>query len=155
MQTSAQRKHAVYMRKWRAANPEKVRVISRLAMRKWTAANREKVRATNLIASRKFRAANPELCRDRVQTSKQKKPHLARKNCADRKARKIQATPSWLTQEQHDVMEALYASAHVTKMHVDHIVPLRGEDVCGLHVHWNMQLLQPEANMAKGNSVNL
>ena len=45
----------------------------------------------------------------------------------------------------------IYESAQKQGLTVDHIIPLRGELVCGLHVENNLQLLDRDDNIAKGN----
>lgn len=77
-----------------------------------------------------------------------------------RSAAKINATPSWLTQQNLTDIESVYALARDCelvsgeKYHVDHIVPLRGETVCGLHVPWNLQVLPSDINLSKSNTYN-
>lgn len=59
-----------------------------------------------------------------------------------------QQTPTWANAT---VIDAIYAEARRTNMTVDHIVPLRGTNVCGLHVENNLQLLTRADNARKGN----
>lgn len=71
--------------------------------------------------------------------------------------RKIrQATPPWADK---DLIRALYKEARrLTKLTgeqytVDHIIPLKGETVCGLHVHYNLRVIPEYENRKKGNSI--
>lgn len=67
------------------------------------------------------------------------------------------ATPSWLTEAQLEEIAYFYYIAKEAKLtsgevyHVDHIIPLRGELVCGLHVPWNLQVLPADVNIRKSN----
>lgn len=76
---------------------------------------------------------------------------------AIRRAAKINATPIWLSQEQKLEIKNLYKKAKEitvatgTQHVVDHIVPLQGKIVTGLHVPWNLQILTASENNAKHN----
>lgn len=61
------------------------------------------------------------------------------------------ATPKWIDREQ---VKEVYRTCP-EGYEVDHIIPLRGESVCGLHVHENLQHLTAEANRAKTNNYSL
>jgi hypothetical protein len=78
-------------------------------------------------------------------------------NTALRHAAKMQRTPKWLTEEEKLRIRCYYQVASMRnresnqEWHVDHIVPLQGENVSGLHVPWNLQVLPALENIAKGN----
>lgn len=80
-------------------------------------------------------------------------------NCraARRRASKRKATPDWLTDSDNRCIRAIYEmSSRLSeclgvKHHVDHIVPLKGKGVCGLHVPWNLRAIPAKWNFIKGN----
>lgn len=66
------------------------------------------------------------------------------------KSRLRKATPPWADKEYiRDFYEK-----RPDGFHVDHIVPIRGEFVCGLHVKENLQYLPAKENMVKSNEFN-
>jgi hypothetical protein len=75
------------------------------------------------------------------------------------KLKKRNATPAWLSEFDLLAMKCKYQVAAmlnkhgVEAWHVDHIVPIRGKDVCGLHVPWNLQVIPAKDNLAKSNRI--
>jgi 5-methylcytosine-specific restriction endonuclease McrA len=126
---------------------------AKAAGRKYYEQNRElvKARAVSRPASRvkkykdAWKAKNPEL----VQASA---------NAWKRRAR--EAAPRWLTPDQKKHIAAIYLQARAltkrtgVKHVVDHIIPLRSEVVCGLHVPWNLQILTHIENSHKSNRLD-
>ena len=74
-----------------------------------------------------------------------------------RQAAKLNATPSWADEEQikriYDLCIKITERTGVVH-HVDHVIPLQGEDVCGLHVENNLAIIPAKMNLSKGNSYN-
>jgi len=77
-------------------------------------------------------------------------PHRQIALNAARRAQKIQATPKWYNSKEVTVVYK-EARALGKGYHVDHIVPLNGELVCGLHCKDNLQILTAVDNLKKSN----
>lgn len=61
--------------------------------------------------------------------------------------RKTNAAPPWVNLKE---IEIFYSNCP-EGFHVDHIIPLKGKLVSGLHVPWNLQYLPAAINIKKGN----
>ena len=81
---------------------------------------------------------------------------------ADTKARRRkhrEATPPWLTRKQKTEIRQLYQIAITMTQTtgeqyvVDHIIPLRSHEVCGLHVPWNLRVITQGENLKKSNKL--
>lgn len=103
---------------------------------------------------REYRLANPDKERAWAQSYRRANPHKNRARTSLRMARKKRATPTWANL---DKVSAFYRSADALGMltgewyHVDHVVPLNGATVCGLHNEFNLQILTARENIAKSN----
>jgi 5-methylcytosine-specific restriction endonuclease McrA len=136
-------------RAWNVANPEAAKRNRRASFER----NRERInkkareryaqeRDRIAAANSAWRKANPAKCREIK---------------SRRRAAKLQRTPKWLTQEHKRQIFEIYKQALESckflgvEIHVDHIVPLQGKNVSGLHVPWNLQLLTGPDNSQKRN----
>ena len=155
-----------YERNYRAKNKEK----NLKRVRKWQAENKESRTAwlINYHANhgekvreslRKWQAKNKERMSETQKQWRKSNQSKVTKYSANRRATKLNATPVWLTDKQKEKTAKIYAKAAAmekrtgVKHHVDHIVPLQGENVCGLHVPWNLQVITATQNCSKGNKI--
>lgn len=115
-------------------------------------ANRNKERAR----TRRYCSENRQREIDKVKRWRKLNPHKESAKKALREASRINACPSWCkTKKYREEFSAIYQQAKwiekVTdeKHEVDHIIPLRSDFVCGLHVPWNLMVLSAKDNSSK------
>lgn len=118
--------HAARNKAWRAANPIKAKEHYEKCVARRGGKNLYK-RATYLRHPEAFIRAN-----------------LKRQKALKR------AIPSWYDADEVNGIYAL-AKRLGPKYHVDHIVPLQGKNVCGLHVQTNLRIVLATENLQKGN----
>ena len=90
-----------------------------------------------------------------------KNPDMQVFYCAKRRAALMCRIPQWLTSEDLWLIKEAYSLAKLrTKMfgfewHVDHVIPLQGKMVSGLHVPTNLQIIPWKENISKANKFNI
>ena len=104
----------------------------------------------------KYGSQNVESRRERSNKSyaKNKEKYKSYKSAygAIRRRRVCEAKPPWVSWKD---IKVVYDQAAKLGLTVDHIIPLRHNSVCGLHVPWNMQLITMEENTMKGNKFDV
>lgn len=132
---------------------EDERIKHRLIVNAHYYRNREKRIAQTTAWAR----ANPEKARAKVKRWFQRNPEYHAATRAKRHARKLQCSPSWLTADDLQAVWDFYAEAKLwTQLTgiehcVDHICPMQGDGICGLHVPWNLGVLSRSENAKKHN----
>jgi len=123
--------HKPYLAAWKEANSERWRDTQ------IKSAHKTDVRQRRIGTRKEWKVAN----RDKVAA-----------DCRWRQTLKAKATPWWADRK---AIEAIYAEARRleretgVKYHVDHIIPLRGKGICGLHVPWNLRAIPAHENYLK------
>ena len=132
-----------YNKEWRQQNAE--RVSAQKKARYDRERNNEQMRA--------YRRKNPEKIKVIQQRSYRNNPGLYISHAIKRAARMVKQTPAWANQ---DAINAIYRQCREFRdagidCEVDHIYPLKGKLVSGLHCEANLQIISTFENRSKSN----
>lgn len=142
-----------YKRAYLATQSEEYRA----EVRKRNNAAARRIKDKRNAASKRWREANPERRREVARRHMKKYPEKFREKAATRRAATKQRLPAWFGELDELVLKE---AAHLGRLreeatgipwHVDHIIPLRGKTVSGLHTWNNLQVITATENVRKRN----
>lgn len=111
---------------------------------------------SKLAYAKRYRETNSEKIKKSMQAYYKNNKHVFYSYNRLRRAQTRLAQPSWVNvKEVADFYQKAIelSSSRGIKYHVDHIIPLRGKNVCGLHVPWNLQVIPAKENLSKSNKL--
>jgi hypothetical protein len=103
------------------------------------------------VYKKKYALLRPEKIIEYRLISYNKNSSYYKFKAAKYRATKLRATPIWASLL---AIQDIYTTCP-EGYHVDHIVPLQGALVCGLHCEFNLQHLPAKENLSKGNTYNV
>lgn len=156
------KRHAVRRRERQLADPDYLRRVADREAQKIAAQEAEAVESERRrLARRRYRialrvaknAAKHLRDKTRIERNRQRRRDENYMRHARRNLKIAFATPKWVNR---DAILAVYLEAKKRRIagedvHVDHIVPLDGKTVSGLHVPWNLQIIPAAENVQKRN----
>jgi hypothetical protein len=152
------KKDGFYQENWlspKVFNKESKNALIRTAQ--WYEKNKEQSNKTSAKWRLKNKEKNKKLVSTWFANNKDKRASYEGK----RRAAQLQRTPNWLTESELRMIEAKYSlAAMLTRetgilYHVDHIIPLQGKKVSGLHVFSNLRVIPATDNVKKSNSYQI
>jgi 5-methylcytosine-specific restriction endonuclease McrA len=154
--------HNLKAKAWADSNRDKTRGYTN----QWKKSNPDKVKDYNIINSKsqsilklKWLKNNPEKVSNSCRKWRKSNPGKVNHNHAKRRTAKLNCTPKWLTVDDLQKIQDFYIEAAKrtrdtgVSHQVDHIIPLQGKTVSGLHVPWNLQILTKVENSSKNNKL--
>lgn len=146
--------HTEATKEWRLNNKERNKETDRIRYNK----NKDKPNLRRKAYMENYRIAYKKNNAEKIKTGKKAwaaaNRGLVNAYYAQRRARKKQATPAWA--DKWKIQQYYLLAVKLTKLYgesfvVDHIVPLCGKNVSGLHVETNLQILTAKENLIKSN----
>ena len=142
---------------WVLENLEKVRLAKKLR----NASLSEEAKESNNEKARLRYHQKKQWNADRKKAYKSANKHVTNANASKRRAALLQRIPIWQTEFDELKIKCIYSvAAMLSRVNnepwtVDHIIPLQGKIVSGLHVPSNLQLMRARENEAKRNKYEI
>lgn len=136
--------------KCKKCKSEKYSQIDKKTRAEWRKSYYEMHRERELNLCASYRSSNRAKINSYLSEYYKTRPGKSAAKTAKYRANRLKATPPWLTDSQFKEIIKIYETC--PKGHdVDHIIPLQGKNVKGLHVPWNLQHLPSSDNKRKSN----